>query len=152
MKDVEFVSQLFLLIEEGPKGYSSDELDKEFNDRESDWEKENEVVKRFETILNQLTDLVKNDDRDEISKSRLKNQADFYSIFGAFTQLISENFQFIHKDIIKNLKSFLSTVENEEERKNNKDAEKYFEHTRTASNRTTARKERQEILAQVIKK
>lgn len=151
MKDYEFVSQLLLLLEEGPKGYSSDELDKEYSNRESDWEKKSNVIAKYENIIKHLYEIIQIDTNDIISRSRLRNQADFYSLFGALSQLIDEKYQFDYILTQQRLIGFISILENESERIKTNDASTYFEHTRTASNRTTARKERQEILIRVIK-
>lgn len=151
MKDYEFVSQLFLLIEGGPKGYSSDELDVEFSIRDSDWERKDEIIGKYEQVISHLSNILKSDVDDVICKSRLRNQADFYSLFGAVNQLMVEEFSFDYAQIKNNLTTFLAIVEDEDQRNQNPDALTYYDHARTASNRTTARKERQEILVRVIK-
>jgi hypothetical protein len=38
MKDVEFVANLLCSLEDGIKGYSQDELDEAFSDREVTWD------------------------------------------------------------------------------------------------------------------
>jgi len=44
MKDVELISQLLLIIEDGvPKGYSKDELDFVFSEKDIEWELEEEI-------------------------------------------------------------------------------------------------------------
>jgi hypothetical protein len=151
MKDYEFVSQLFLLLEEGPKGYSSDELDKEFSARESDWERKSDIIEKYEKIIGHLNELVGIDTEEVISKSRLRNQADFYSLFGALNRLVDEGHQFDYNHAKQKLIDFITRVENEGERSQHSDENTYFEHARTASNRTTARKERENILVRVIK-
>ena len=103
------------------------------------------------TLAAHLYEIIQIDTDDIISRSRLRNQADFYSLFGAFSQLIDEDYRFDYAIIKQRLIDFISILDNESERSQNNDASTYFEHTRTASNRTTARKERQEILVRVIK-
>jgi hypothetical protein len=44
MKDVEFVALTLLLIDEGPRGYSQDDVDKAFTDRDQSWDLRHEVA------------------------------------------------------------------------------------------------------------
>ena len=53
MKDVEFVANLLLLLEEGPKGYAVVDLDQAFSDRDQSWEGQN-TVERFRSAHNAI--------------------------------------------------------------------------------------------------
>lgn len=54
MRDVEFVAQLLLLLDEGPRGYSIDDLDTAFSDRDLSWDDGQEVEDRFRNAISAL--------------------------------------------------------------------------------------------------
>ena len=53
MKDVEFVAHILLLLESGPKGYSTAQLDQAFSDRDTEWSQREDVVERFAPLWGQ---------------------------------------------------------------------------------------------------
>jgi hypothetical protein len=123
MKDVELVSQLLLLIEEGPKAYSQDDLDKAFSSRDIFWENKDEVVSAFRSVIDFLKKLVKDNSQGvSLSRTRLKNQADFYSLFGAICELIREEIEIDIPKVVLRINHFLETVDNAEERSKDKEA------------------------------
>lgn len=150
MKDVELIAQLLLLLEDGPKGYNSNELDKAFSDRDYDWEEQEEVNELFGHVTQCLKSLLGHNEENSIAKTRFRNQADFYTLFGAVAGLISDNVLPKIDVLYGKLISFSNAVDSDDERKKDKQLEVYYGHTRTASNRTTARKERINILQEYI--
>jgi Protein of unknown function DUF262 len=89
MKDVELVANLLLLIEDGAAGYSQDDLDKAFSDRDLNWDEEENVVATFRDIVQRLKNLCDVPTDPTLVKTRLRNQADFYSLFGALREAYS---------------------------------------------------------------
>ena len=83
MKDIELVANLLLLLEDGPAGYSQDDLDKAFSDRDLSWDFEDPIVEHFRIIIQKIKELTEVASDPPIIKTRLRNQADFYSLFGA---------------------------------------------------------------------
>ncbi|TAF57645.1 MAG: hypothetical protein EAZ60_06455 [Oscillatoriales cyanobacterium] len=80
MKDVEFVTLLLLFLEEGVKSYRQDDLDKAFNDRDLAWEEQDEIASEFKQVIELIKDLLDVSPKDiNLCKTKLKNQADFYS-------------------------------------------------------------------------
>ncbi len=150
MKDVELVAQLMLMIEEGPKGYSIEELDKAFSDRDSEWENKDIVIQKYKETINSIKMITGNDPDNFLLRSRFQNQADFFSVFGAVSELNNIGKSPDSISILDKIKSFTGILENEDQRSNNKTVEQYYEYVRTASNRTTARKERIRILKDFI--
>ena len=118
MKDVEMVAQLLLFLEEGAKSYSPDYLDKAFTERDTEWEKKDEIEEEFrETIksIGKILDLSLDVSQDiNLAKTRLKNQADFYSLFGAIAELNRENMLDINKEVCFNISNFIKIVEDKE--------------------------------------
>lgn len=150
MKDVELIAQLLLLIEEGPKGYSSDELDEAFSSRDAEWEAKQDVISRYKKIVASISSILKSDADNIISKSRLRNQADFYSLFGAINDDIKSNTLLDVNVYREKLISFVSMLDNIGEHENNEDIQLYYQYARVASNRTTARKERIRVIHDFI--
>ena len=76
---------------------SLDYLDKAFTERDTEWEKKDEIEEEFrETIksIGKILDLSLDLSQDiNLAKTRLKNQADFYSLFGAIAELNRQNME-----------------------------------------------------------
>jgi len=152
MKDVELIAQLLLLLEEGPKGYNSNELDKAFSERDFEWEHREKTTKLFKKVVNCLSGILKHNDEHSIAKTRFKNQADFYSLFGAVSNLILEKKLPTINVLYKTLIDFSASIDSKLKREKDKNLEIYYGHARTASNRTSARKERIDVLEKYINK
>jgi uncharacterized protein with ParB-like and HNH nuclease domain len=132
MKDFELVSSLLLLIEEGARAYSQDQIDAAYSSRDVDWLQREVVAKEFtDTILN-IRDILSAD--PDLVKSRLKNQADFYSLLGGVHKLIKSDQLPKPIESATNLKAFLSLVDDEEIRTKNDSAASYYAASRSASN------------------
>ncbi|MBO6719380.1 MAG: DUF262 domain-containing protein [Rhizobiaceae bacterium] len=87
MKDVENVATMLLFIEQGERSISQSDLDKAFRDREEQWDQANATVAAFRNAIEYIRDIARTQDGPAITASRLKNQADFYSLFAAVIEL-----------------------------------------------------------------
>ena len=147
MKDVEFVSQILLRLELEPRGYSTDELDEAFGLRDDEWHLKELIVERFKNTINTIKKLLDSDTSDILLRSRFKNQADFYTLFGTIDSMSQEAILPDDSLIRERLISFINyeLVETSEQ-----DIKDYYEYVRAASNRTLARKERERILKRVL--
>src|SRR5262249_40365670 len=141
MKDVEITAQLLLLLEEGPRTYSQDDLDKAFSDRDTSWENKEDSVNKFRRVVDKLLEFVSRPQGVNIMRSRLKNQADFYSLFGAIHEII-ESGEHIPEGADQRLLDFIHLVEDENGRRENKIAVDYYEAARSASNDAAPRRKR----------
>lgn len=151
MKDVELIAQLLLMIEEkGAKGYSSDELDEAFSNRDTEWEKKNAITQTFKNTVEIIRDILEQDRDNILIRSRFQNQADFYSFFGVIFELVDCGNLPDTSIILEKLKVFLSLLLDETQREQQKEIAQYYEYARSASNRTTARKERTRILKEFL--
>jgi len=151
MKDVEYVSTLLLLIEEGPKGFSQDEIDTAYADREESWINKDTTVKLFNHTLDNLAEIYLAYDHTNLANSRLRNQADFYSLFGAIMFLIRNN-DLPPMDVIKSrLKSFIEKLEDDKVRVDSPVLDSYYQAARSASNDKGPREKRIEIIISVLK-
>lgn len=148
MKDVEMVAQLLLFLEEGAKSYDQKYLDEAFSDRDISWEDKEQIENEFRTTVESIKKIL--DLSRDLVKTRLKNQADFYSLFGAIAELNRENKLEISEEIAKNIYNFLEIVTNEEERSKRKDALDYYNAVTSSFTDAGPRKKRIEIMKSVI--
>lgn len=149
MKDVEFTAQLLLHLEEGNRSHSQDELDEAFVLRDSFWHNGNSTQARFREIMIQIAKIFKGPNGDKLIQTRLHNQADFYSLFGAIAK-----FETANPPIEKwkeNLLAFVKIVDDEKKRRASKEAEKYFKAARSNSNDQTPRRDRIEVLTSILR-
>lgn len=151
MKDVELAANLLLFFEEGIQGYSQDEMDKAFSDRDSNWEASIEVKKRFLKTLDCLAKLAALPEDAPLSKTRLRNQADFYSIFTAVAEATEGRPDCtLDENAARRLSGFIALVEDEEKREDNRSAAEYYRATRSNSNDAGPRKTRTKILVKIL--
>jgi hypothetical protein len=150
MKDDEFVSQLLLLIEEGTKSYSQDDLDNAFAQRDEYWENKETTTNRFQDIINYLAQWTETERGSAILRSRLRYQADFFSLFGAIHELMSVNKLSQIKDPISKLESFVKTIDDPTQRPEIKWAYSYYDATRSASNDAGPRRARIDTIKSVL--
>jgi hypothetical protein len=145
MKDVELLAQLLLLIENGPQSFSQDDLDTAYSDRDEEWSARVEVESRFREVITYLSKMA------VLTESRrARNQADFYSIFGAVLKHLEEG-TLPHPEVAAmKLDAFLDLVEDEERRSGTEDAQRYYEAARSASNDLAQRVTRISILHSVL--
>ncbi|WP_423800748.1 DUF262 domain-containing protein [Neobacillus sp. SAB-20_R2A] len=151
MKDVEMVAQLLLFLEEDVKSYSQDDLDKAFAERDVEWELKDEIIEKFYFTIEFLKAICSDPEIGQtFSRSRLKNQADFYSLFAAISEGFGNNELLNPKEVGKKLLSFIQRVEDESIRSKDEVAKRYFEATRSASNDPKPRRTRIEIIRGII--
>jgi len=146
MKDVEFVSLLLLLLEEGNKAYNQDEIDVAYSNRDSEWEEEIYVKNRFEVVIKILNQLAYD---QTIKVSRLRNQSDFYTLFGVINHHLDSGVNFNEATILEyreNLIRFIEMLDNEETREQYKDIDDYYNAARSASRNIKSIKRRYEVL------
>lgn len=114
MRDAEFVAQLLLLIEQGPKSYSQDDLDETFSSRDPEWERMDEVVAEYQAAIRRIDEIVRVDATGDLARSRLKNQADFYSLVGAVASLLKAGQALATAEAFDRLNRFIDVVEDEQ--------------------------------------
>lgn len=150
MKDVELVAQLVLLMEDGPQSFSQDDLDQAYSDRDEAWESQKKVERSFRKVLGILAELFGKPALNQPHARRLRNQADFYSLFGAVAAL-QESGQLPKVELMaKRLGDFSAIVSDENQREMDDRAKRYFQAARSASNDLRQRRTRISILTDVI--
>jgi hypothetical protein len=148
MKDVELVVQLLLLIEDGPKAYSQNDLDAEYSARDEEWAEHLEIEREFRAtiaILKEIpTDLLAG------SAKRLKNQADFYSLFGAVLTLTRQGRLPGLDLMVGQIQDFFAVVVDDNLRMKSSSARRYYEAARSNSNDLVQRHDRIAIMCDVL--
>ncbi|MCW6053993.1 DUF262 domain-containing protein [Lyngbya sp. CCAP 1446/10] len=126
MKDVEFVTLLLLLLEEGVKSYRQDDLDKAFNERDLVWEERDEIEAQFKKNIELIKELLNQCPSNvNICKTRLKNQADFYSLFGAVSELNTDSQLQITSEVCNRIDVFFKSLDSPETRINIPEVQDY---------------------------
>ncbi|MFD3340041.1 DUF262 domain-containing protein [Streptomyces anthocyanicus] len=148
MKDVEFVTNLLLLTEEGVRAYSQDDLDREYGLREDEWSEQQTVDVEFRETIRTMSE-ISPELLSGIGK-RLKNQADFYSLYGAILELSRQGGLPGKAEINERLARFMNVVVNDDGRANDEVAKRYFEAARSASNDALQRRTRIGIVKDVL--
>lgn len=150
MKDIEFVAQLLLLLENGPQSFSQDELDDAYSERDSDWETEVRADSYFRTVVAYLKALFAQPDMTASSLRRLKNQADFYSLFGAVFSLQVQDKIPDANLAAQRLKIFFDALAEEGGRERTDEVGRYYQAARSASNDLRQRVTRINTLTAVL--
>lgn len=152
MKDVELVANLLLSFPNNVRGYSQDELDEAFSERDVEWEEREAAETWFNETLECLSTFIKSPSDNPLYKTRVRNQADFYSLFTAVGQVRQQHPDLCADDAFSaRLASFISVVEDEERRQGAKSAMEYFTAARSNSNDSGPRKLRTEKLVAALK-
>lgn len=149
MKDAELVAQLFLSLEKGIGSYSQDDLDAAYSERDEDWEEGPDIERRTRATLATLSRWSEALISDRNTR-RLRNQADFYSLFLAVDTLQEDGGLPSDDDAIKHLATSMARVASEPERQRFEDAKTYYEAARSASNDLSQRRVRVEYLTSAI--
>jgi len=135
MQEVEFVSDLIILILDGVQTRTSkllDEYYKKFDNKEFD----NKTVKDFEECITIISELYK----DSLKTSFFNNKPSFYILFGVIYDLKSSQNNLIKNNNLPKLKNILDSIENLIENKEN--YEKYNSFIDAFKIHTTNKKER----------
>ncbi|MBB4731382.1 DUF262 domain-containing protein [Xanthomonas arboricola] len=150
MKDVEFAALLFLLIEEGAKGYSQEALDEAFTSRDQEWEGKQTTVSEFQRNINVIREII-SASGDQLVSTRLRNQADFYSLFGAISKVVNSGYKIDPDKAARKLMDFIADVEDETKRSEDPDLTAYYDAARSASNDRGPRARRIELVSDLLK-
>ena len=159
MKDVEMVAQLLLFLDEGAKSYSPDYLDRAFTERDSEWEEKDEIENEFRNTIKSIGKLLDLSEDINLSKTRLKNQADFYSLFAAIAELNRESELIINEDTGLKIYSFFEVVRDKDLQNKSKDelndyqkkALDYYKAAKFSFTDAGRRKTRIEIIKSLLK-
>jgi hypothetical protein len=150
MKDVEFVAQLTLLVENGPQSFSQDDLDQAYSDRDESWDASKRAERTFRKVVTAVRGLFDQPALNQPHSRRLRNQADFYSLFGSVAGLLEADQLPKAALTAERLGDFLKIVSDESRRDEIDRAKKYFQAARSASNDLRQRLARIDVLTNVM--
>ena len=114
MKDIEMVAQLLLFLEEGAKSYSAEYLDRAFTERDNEWEEKDEIESEFRNTIKAIGKIIEFSKDINLAKTRLKNQADYYSLFGAVAELNRDAKLVVSEETGSTIKNFLEIAQDKE--------------------------------------
>ena len=149
MKDVEYAAILALLVEKGPTSTTPDDLDEVYAKREDEWVDRDDVARAFRRAVGALLPIAEARD-GQITITRLRNQGDFYALFGAVAKLHGEGELPSAEVASDRLVAFMGVVSNEDLRDEDTVASDYYTAARSAANDLRQRSRRIEILRRVI--
>jgi len=149
MKDVEFVAEMLLYLEVGPRNHSQAELDEAFAERDKSWPKSDEVRDKFRRALGWMEAIV-NNKTYELHKSRLRNQADFYALFAVICDLLDANLMPAAQTAARKLSAFVQTVDDVHARASVSSVREYYDAARSNSNDIGQRRKRIEVLSMIL--
>lgn len=151
MKDVEMVAQLLLFLEDGARKQSPEYLDKAFSDRDVEWDSKEDIENEFRDVIREIKCLIKSSIDLNLEKTKLKNQADFYSLFGAIAELKRENkLKKLTKEIGHRIYSFLDKVDRLDEQSKDDNVKQYYKAVKHSFTDAGPRKTRIEIIKSII--
>lgn len=150
MKDLEMVGNLLLLIEKGTRSYSQDQLDEAYSERDEIWPEREEVARAFTATMIAISQILNVWPEAELSKSRLRNQADFYSLTGATHNLLKANAVPTPMEAAKRVRKFIEYVDDPTLRATFSPAEAYYAAARSASNDQGPRQTRINMMSGII--
>ncbi|MBS9477421.1 DUF262 domain-containing protein [Ancylobacter radicis] len=87
MKDVENLSTMLLFLEQGERSLSQTDIDKAYSERDEEWLSQYDTIAEFRRNIGYIADIIRQNNGNYITSSRLRNQADFYSLFAAVVEL-----------------------------------------------------------------
>ncbi|HEY4045099.1 MAG TPA: DUF262 domain-containing protein [Rhodopila sp.] len=87
MKDIENVAVMLVFAESGERSLSQTDLDKVFSDRDEEWPEQDATVSAFRAAVRFVAKVLQESVANTIQTSRLRNQADFYSLYAAVLEL-----------------------------------------------------------------
>lgn len=149
MKDVEFAALLLLLVEEGAKGYSQEALDEAFTSRDQEWETKHHILAEFQNTIGIMRGIL-SASGDQLVNTRLRNQADFYSLFGAIANICRTGHAIDPDRAARKLLDFIADVEDEGKRAEDADLTAYYDAARSASNDRGPRARRIELMSKLL--
>lgn len=152
MKDVELTATLLLFLEVGAKGHSVDSLNESFSKRDTEWERCSEIVDEFRSVIEIIYEITSVPDGlgQTILQSRFRNQADFYSLFGAIAELRRAGVMPTRETAAKLLVAFLKVIDAADGADLPGRVADYYNAARAASNDAGPRGTRIEVLKSVL--
>lgn len=150
MKDLELTAQLLLFLVSGPHSFSQDELDAFYAASDAQWMERRVTEKNFRRAIDYLGTIAAADS-NRLAGSRLRNQADFYSLFGAIAEGLEQLDRLPSaEECSRRLGSFIERVDDPDLRAQDTRATDYFSAARSASNDASRRRTRIDIIKSIL--
>ena len=145
MKDIEFVSELFIMVIDGPQDQQKT-LDQFYAIYDVEFPRKNTFIRQFKRVLESIETIP-----DFIEKSRFSKKADFYGLFGAISEIVLALNSIIDLSVAEDdLRALNDNLEKRPEDMD-EDTSKYYSTVIEGPNKLPKRKERIRILKKIIK-
>ena len=161
MSDVEYATNLVLFLHQGPRSLDQEDIDSLYAAWDDEFPPEFDpkvISKEFRGVLNALDSLIADEEAGEsLRKSRIRNLADYYSLFGAVALLQRAGVVMDSAVAAKRLAEFADRVEAVRKNANtdhpvvDPTAAPYYDAVRSASNDPGPRSKRIDALIGVMK-
>lgn len=109
-----------------------------------------DTVREYRETIQKIDEVVRSDNSGDLPRSRLKNQADFYSLVGAICSLSRSGHEPASGAAFGRLNRFIEVVEDEQRRNTFAPALSYFNASRAASNDAGPRQTRINTLVEIL--
>jgi hypothetical protein len=154
MRDVEHVAQLLILLGKGPVSTSQDDIDQIYSDWDGELPEDQDLEGRFLRTQALIARLIKPPTGlASLARSRFRNLADHYSLFGAVAALAASDWV-PAPATAEQLVAFATRVEDARRGDTTSDqdatAHNYYEATRSASNDRGPREARIQIVKDIL--
>lgn len=144
MKDIEFVSELFIIVIDGPQDQQKT-LDRFYADYDVEFSRKTKYIRQFKKVLGSIETI-----SDFIEESRFSKKADFYGLFGAVSEIVTTSKSVIDiTDAEDDLNKLNTNMENKPENMD-ENTSKYYSTVIEGPNKLAKRKDRIKILKQII--
>lgn len=147
MKDVEYISVIFLLTMHGIE--DGDDLDLYYANYDDEIPNVGQYLEKYQTVKSMITNL-----QEVVKQTRLKNRADFYSLWSALLEFADNPTSIDYDQTSESLREFSNKVsevpELDDPMKAEEDAQKYSQAVRAGTTKQPNREIRKRILLKYI--
>jgi hypothetical protein len=155
MRDVEYVSVLLMFLMDGPKSTGQAEIDAFYSDYDAALPADTDLAGRYRAVQGHISAFLADAAHgDELRRSRFRNYADYYSLFGAVARHVEQGHAFNVATAVGALLAFVARVEAVREEQLDEAADPsaaaYYEAVRSASNDAGPRSTRIDIVADIL--
>jgi hypothetical protein len=155
MRDVEYVSVLLMFLLDGPRPTAQADIDAFYSEYDAALPAEAELDRRYRAIQAQILALLAEPGRgDELRRSRFRNYADYYSLFGAIANHVQQDHILNPATAVAALLDLATRVEAAREQQLDEAADPaavaYYGAVRSASNDTGPRSTRIDIVSALL--
>jgi hypothetical protein len=146
MRDVEFISELFILVMDGPQEQRKT-LDRFYAEYDVSFPRKSTWVRRFKRVIGSLSTI-----SALIADTRFNNRTDFYALFGATAELVGDRDSIVDLSSASTRLRKLSNILDNPPDQLTGNALNYYQTIIEGPNKITKRKRRIDIVRSILDK